>query len=62
MVREVPWPPSSLLLAIKHGEEVVVPQGPTRLEKGDRLTVLVPAADADRLADILTVTRAASDA
>jgi len=62
MVREVPWPPSSLLLAIKHGEEVVVPDGSARLEKGDRLTVLVPAADADRLADILTAPRAASDA
>jgi CIC family chloride channel protein len=48
---EIPWPPSSLVLAIRRNGAGFVPTGQTQLERGDRLSVLTPAEHADSLAD-----------
>jgi len=53
-VADVPWPPRSTILAIRRGERAFEPSESDRLEHGDRLTVLVPAAAADRLVDAIT--------
>jgi len=52
-VAEVSWPSNSLLLAVRHGDEVTVPTGATQLRRGDRLTVLVPADRADTVVETL---------
>ena len=38
-VREVTWPGDVLLLSLQREEEILVPDGSTRLQTGDRLTV-----------------------
>jgi CIC family chloride channel protein len=43
-VRDVPWPPASLVVAVRHGGLSAPPRGDTRLEPGDRVTVLLPSA------------------
>ena len=53
-IAEISWPARSTVLAIRRGEHAFEPSERERLECGDRLTVLVPATAADRLADILT--------
>ena len=50
-VRDIPWPPASLLLAIRRNGTSVVPTGDTQLQKGDRLAILVPAEDAETVVD-----------
>jgi len=50
-VSEVAWPASSLLLAVRRNGEAFQPDAETELSAGDRLTLLVPAAEADTLAD-----------
>lgn len=52
-VEDIRWPSGSLVMAIRRGSETFVPTGTTVLQKGDRLTVLAPASEADRLADIV---------
>lgn len=52
---DVPWPPASLVIAIRRGEKAFVPTGQTQLQQGDRLTVLVRADHAGDLADALGV-------
>ncbi|MEO1480065.1 MAG: TrkA C-terminal domain-containing protein, partial [Bacteroidota bacterium] len=42
---EVQWPPDCLVAVIRRGETMVVPQGRTVLQEGDRVTLLgEPAA------------------
>jgi CIC family chloride channel protein len=53
-IAEIPWPPRSTILAIRRGGEAFEPDDADRLERGDRLTVLVPAAVADDLVDAIT--------
>ncbi len=48
------WPPRSTVLAIRRGDETFEPTGDERLEEGDQLTVLIPAAAADDLVDRIT--------
>ena len=50
-IDEVAWPASSLLLAVRRNGQAFQPDGRTELSAGDRLTLLVPAAEADLLAD-----------
>ena len=50
-IADIPWPPRSTVLAIQRGEHAFEPDETERLQRGDRLTVLVPAAAADDLAD-----------
>ena len=57
LVREVTWPESSLLVAVRRGAEIVVPRGDTRLQPGDRLTVLVPSAAVADLTDLISTPR-----
>lgn len=52
-VREVTWPRSSLLLAIRRQGRPFSATGDTVLEKGDRLTLLVPAERAEDSATIV---------
>jgi CIC family chloride channel protein len=53
-IADIPWPPRSTILAIRRGDQALQPDGSDRLERGDRLTVLVPAAGADDLVDTIT--------
>ena len=50
-VADISWPPRSLVIAVRRDGHVDVPTGETRLEHGDRLTVLVPSDAAEGLAD-----------
>jgi Trk K+ transport system NAD-binding subunit len=52
-VRDVKWPPSSLVIAVRRNTEAFAPNGQTELRKGDRLTVLVPVEHAETLADVV---------
>jgi CIC family chloride channel protein len=52
-IREIAWPRSSRVLAVRRGTSSLEPSEDLRLEPGDRLTVLVRAEDVDRLADDL---------
>jgi CIC family chloride channel protein len=52
-VRDVKWPPSSLVIAVRRNTEAFAPNGQTELRKGDRLTVLVPVEHAATLADVV---------
>ena len=51
LVMDVPWPPASLLLAVRRDGTSFVPAGHTQLKKGDRLAILVPAEHADTIVD-----------
>jgi CBS domain-containing protein len=51
---DVAWPARSTVLAIRRDDRAFEPSGDDRLEQGDRLTVLVPAAAADALVDVIT--------
>jgi CIC family chloride channel protein len=53
-ISDIRWPPRSTVLAIHRGDETFEPGDRDRLERGDRLTVLVPAAAADDLVDTIT--------
>jgi CIC family chloride channel protein len=48
---ELSLPPGATLLALKRGGEALTPTDETMLAAGDRLTLLVPATAADRLAE-----------
>jgi len=58
-ISELDWPASSTVLAIHRGERAFEPVGSERLQRGDRLTVLVPAGSADDLVDAITTKRPA---
>ncbi|HLJ58136.1 MAG TPA: chloride channel protein [bacterium] len=45
-IADVPWPPSSLVLAVRRGGSSFVPDGQTELRRGDRLSILVPVSQA----------------
>src|SRR5579884_4304524 len=44
-------PASSLVVAVRRGADTFTPNGQTELRRGDRLTILVPAPQADALAE-----------
>ena len=56
-ITDIPWPPRSTILAIRRGDDAFQPDDTERLERGDRLTVLVPAVAADELVDTITAER-----
>ena len=56
-LNELEWPDRSTVLAIRRGDRAFEPTGDERLERGDRLTILVPAAVADRLVDAISSPR-----
>jgi potassium/hydrogen antiporter len=49
-VVELDLPPGTWVALLTRGEEVLVPQGPTVLEAGDRLTVLATPAELEQVA------------
>jgi CIC family chloride channel protein len=53
VVREVQWPPGSLVVAVRRGGLSAPPRGDTRLEPGDRVTVLLPSALEDAVRALL---------
>lgn len=57
-VSDIPWPPGSLLIAIRRDAKSFIPTGQTALEAGDRLAVLVPAEEADALGEAVGAERA----
>jgi len=57
-LKDVAWPPSTLVVAIRRGADAFTPNGLTMLQRGDRLTVLVPARFADTLSDVIETVRA----
>jgi len=46
-IAEVSWPSSSLVLAVRRGGSSFVPDGQTELRRGDRLSILLPASQAN---------------
>jgi chloride channel protein, CIC family len=56
-IMDVQRPPSSLVIAVRRDGETRMPTGQTKLRKGDRLTVLVPAEHAETLADVVHATQ-----
>jgi CIC family chloride channel protein len=52
-VGRVAWPPSSLLLGLRRGAETLTVDTDTVLARGDRLTVLVKADQAEDLATVI---------
>lgn len=54
LLRDLAWPDRSTVLAIRRRKRVFKPDGDELLERGDRLTVLVPASAADGLVDAIT--------
>ncbi|HUZ69265.1 MAG TPA: chloride channel protein, partial [Candidatus Saccharimonadales bacterium] len=55
-VADVAWPPRSLVIGLHRNGAVEVPNGNTRLRRGDRLSVLVPAEHVDELSERLRAT------
>ena len=55
-VRDIAWPSRSLVVAVRRDGDVDVPTGETTLQRGDRLTVLVPSDEADRLDQLVART------
>jgi chloride channel protein, CIC family len=53
-IGDIPWPPRSTVLAVRRGEHAFEPDEGDRLERGDRVTMLVPAAAADTIIDAIT--------
>ncbi len=53
-IGDVPWPQRSTVLAVRRGDHAFQPEDSERIERGDRLTVLLPAAAADGLVDAIT--------
>jgi chloride channel protein, CIC family len=53
-LREVPWPRSTLVIALRRGTATEVPHGETVMQRGDRLAVLVPAELAGDLVDLVS--------
>ena len=56
LLGELPWPDRSHVLTLSRDGETVEPQPDEPLRQGDRLTVLVQAADAETLADTISST------
>jgi len=53
MVMDIHWPGNCLLVAVERGGKELIPRGKTRLEAGDRLTVLTDERDAGYVHDKL---------
>ena len=53
-IADIPWPARSTVLAIRRGDSAFEPSETDQLERGDRITVLVPATAADELVDTIT--------
>ncbi len=53
LVREVPWPDGALLVSVLRGRDVVVPDGATRLQAGDRLLLVASAASEEAVQELL---------
>ncbi len=56
-LRDVPWPPATLVIALRRGHTSEVPNGDTVMHRGDRLAVLVPAEFASDLVDLVSAER-----
>ena len=56
LLGKLPWPDRSHVLALSRDGETVEPHPDEMLRQGDRLTVLVQAADAETLADTISST------
>ena len=51
---DLAWPARSTILALRRDDHAYEPNPDDRLQQGDRLTVLVPAAAANDLVDVIT--------
>ncbi|MHB1377148.1 MAG: ClC family H(+)/Cl(-) exchange transporter [Candidatus Humimicrobiaceae bacterium] len=54
MIKEVIWPPDSLLIGIKKGESEIIPKGNTIINAGDYIVVLVQEENAEKAKSLLT--------
>ena len=50
-VRQVTWPPFSLLIGLRRRDRVLTATGDTQFAQGDRLTLLVRAEHADQITE-----------
>jgi Kef-type K+ transport system membrane component KefB/Trk K+ transport system NAD-binding subunit len=53
LLQEIPFGADVLLLAVRRGQDMVIPHGRTRLQQGDHVTVLGAFGALDRLAESL---------
>jgi CIC family chloride channel protein len=60
-IGEIAWPANSMVLAIRRGDRAFQPGKTERLERGDRLTVLVPAGAAEDLVDVIVASGASRE-
>lgn len=51
---DVAWPNGATVLALRRGERTIDPRSSERLERGDRLSLLVPAGAADALVETIS--------
>jgi chloride channel protein, CIC family len=54
-LNEIPWPPATLVVAVRRGDAIFEPQPDTVLERGDQITLLAPEGSQGDLADALRV-------
>jgi CIC family chloride channel protein len=52
-VKDIHWPPGTLVVMVRRGEEQITPAGDTRLEPGDQLTILAPTDEAERVLQLV---------
>jgi trk system potassium uptake protein TrkA len=53
LVRDVPWPAGALLVTVLRAQGVVVPDGSTRLQAGDRLLLVASTASEEAVQNLL---------
>jgi NhaP-type Na+/H+ and K+/H+ antiporter len=58
-IADLEWPSSSVLLAIRRGASAITVSEQTRLRQGDRLTLVVPAASAEDVSELVDQVRPA---
>lgn len=52
-LKEIPIPPSSVIISIRRGQEVIIPRGTTTLRSGDRVLFLAHGATKEQLSNVL---------
>jgi chloride channel protein, CIC family len=53
-IADVPWPRDAIVVAVQHGEALVVPRGDVVLSAGDRLSVFATSAAIQDVQELLT--------
>ena len=49
LIKDIPWPPNTLLVDVKRGESQLIPAGDTRLLSGDFIYILTATEHVEEL-------------